>query len=115
MWSRTFRGLGAGAALPLVLSGLLGCGEALRPPLASVETRPDASEFIWVDDPASSSTAENDLAGCRARVMSDPWVLAQGELNQGIILVGCMEKKGWRWRSADLSGGAPSTQRRVSN
>lgn len=115
MWSRTLRGLVVGAILPVVLGCLLGCGEDSGLPLPSMDSELEASEFVWSDGSIRSSKPESDLEKCRQRVGGDPWVLAQGDLNQGIILVGCMQKKGWRWRSGDLSGGAPSVERRAFN
>ncbi len=64
----------------------------------------EGSDFRWTDDPGLKVDFDTDLGACQDEVLGDPWVMEQGLLNRSIILIGCMNKRGWTWLNGNIGG-----------
>jgi len=98
-----------GALLCVCIGSAIGCddsGDSEALEVAAGWT--EGVDFVWRDHERPRGDFRGDAAECRARLAADPWFVVQPRFNQLILLVGCLEKHGWR--RLDGREGGPATR-----
>jgi hypothetical protein len=57
----------------------------------------DTSDYVWADSGRPRRPVEPDLKTCLKQVSRDPWFGAQTQVNRSILVIGCMNKRGWSY------------------